>query len=114
MGDIVTHLRFDRPKVPQPNPRLRRGTICLSRVRRMRRAAELQAADRDDLERVRARCLQRTLDARKADMLPVYLSSGLDSVRIYHTLRVLGIELDFNCARNAFVLRAADERGPAA
>ena len=125
MADIITHARFDRPKVVQPSPRRRKGTISFRQRRaellmakrlngrstaQVRQDSQRDLQARETVSKVMCRMVQQDAqeDARKADMLPVYLANDLSSLRFMHAMRALGVELDFNGARNAFVLRALD------
>lgn len=45
MGEVVTHQRFDRPKVKQPCPRRRKGTISFKNEKWNRWWDQMKAAD---------------------------------------------------------------------
>lgn len=117
MSNIVTHERFNRPKVAQPCPRRRKGTISFRRAvadlqwkRIKERQVKFWARSPHTAEELRRLTFRERLRS-ELDDLPLLVRVPFDELD--HVLQAGGLRRDVNLTyRCAVVIR--DEDGPPA
>jgi hypothetical protein len=107
---ILTHPRFDRQKVNQPHPRLRRGTISFQKARAERLLAQrLNGRDAAQIRERAERLTQRWAQLDASEHVPLYIpNEGMEAHAVVRALMNAGLSVHLDTKRAALVLYARE------
>lgn len=115
MSNVIHPPQFDRPKVFQPHPRLKRGTVSFRKALAERLMAKrLDGRSPEQVRERSERLRQRWADLREAEIIPLHIpNAGAEAYALVRTFMQLGLSVTFDTKRNALVLCSREPFSPA-